>query len=256
MSRRPIMAGNWKMNKTPSEAADLARALRRNLSRFKGVDVVLGPPFVSIPAVAEAIANSPLEIAAQNLHWEDKGAYTGEISGPMIAELGCTYVIIGHSERRQHFGETDETVNKRIRAAFAHGLLPIVCIGETLDEREAGQTRDRVESQLGDGLAGFDESDLSGMVLAYEPVWAIGTGRTATTEQAQEVHEFIRSFLAKRFSAAFAEKTRIQYGGSVKAANVAALMAQPDIDGALVGGASLTAESFSALVENGIVHSD
>ena len=253
MSRQPIMAGNWKMNKTPSEAAELARTLRRNLARFKGVDVVLSPPFVSLPAVAEALANSPLDLAAQNLHWEDKGAYTGEISGPMLAEIGCTYVIIGHSERRQYFGETDETVNKRIRAAYAHGLKPIVCIGETLEEREAGRTRERIETQLEGGLAGFGEADLDGMVLAYEPVWAIGTGRTASTEQAQEVHAFIRSLLTSRFSASFAQKTRIQYGGSVKPANVAALMAETDIDGALVGGASLTAESFSALVENGIV---
>lgn len=250
MSRRPILAGNWKMNKTPSEAAELARALRRDLSRYSDVDVVLGPTYVSLPAVLAEVADSPLGVAAQNLHWEPKGAYTGEISGPMLKELGCTYVIIGHSERRQYFGETEETVNKRVRAAFDAGLIPILCVGESLEAREAGSTQNVVGSQLKGGLAGFSSGELEGLVVAYEPVWAIGTGRTATDEQAQEVHAFIRNLLRELFDGGFAEATRIQYGGSVKPSNVAGLMSQPDIDGALVGGASLSADSFSSLVQN------
>ena len=252
MSRRPIIAGNWKMNKSPSEAAQLARELRRSLSKVKTADVVIGPTFVALPGAAEAIAGSPIGLAAQNLHWESKGAYTGEISGPMLKELGCTHVIIGHSERRQYFGETEETVNKRVNAALDHGLIPIMCIGETLEQREAGETMKVVKRQLLGGLDNFTAEQLAGLVLAYEPVWAIGTGRTASVEQAQEVHAFIRGVLAERFGGDFAQATRIQYGGSVKPGNVAGLMAQTDIDGALVGGASLSAETFTELVLNGI----
>lgn len=251
MARRPIFAGNWKMHKAPHAARQLALDLRRSLSRIDSADVVLAPVFVSLPAVAEAIQGSPLALAAQNMHWEQSGAYTGEVSGPMLKEVGCTYVIIGHSERRQYFGETDERVNLKVKAAIASGLRPIVCIGESLAERDAGRTTERVEIQLGGGLARLEPRDLGDLVLAYEPIWAIGTGRTATAEQAQEVHAFIRGALASRFGGDVAAATRIQYGGSVKPDNVAGLMAEPDIDGALVGGASLTADSFGAIVTRG-----
>jgi len=238
------------MNKTPAEAAELAKALRRNLSRYSDVDIVLGPTYVALPAVIAEVADSPLGVAGQNLHWEPKGAYTGEISGPMLKSLGCDYVIIGHSERRQYFGETEESVNKRIRAAFDAGLTPILCVGESLEAREAGNTQSVVGGQVEGGLAGFSSRELQGLVVAYEPVWAIGTGRTATDEQAQEVHAFIRNLLETLFDSEFAQATRIQYGGSVKPGNVAGLMSQTDIDGALVGGASLSADTFTSLVQN------
>jgi triosephosphate isomerase (TIM) len=249
--RTPIIAGNWKLNKGPAAAAALARGVRERVAGRQGVDVVLAPPFVSLPAVQAVLVGSDLGLAAQNLHWEDSGAFTGEISAPMLREVGCDFVIIGHSERRQHFGETDETVNFKVNAALAHGLVPIVCIGETLEEREDGRTNDRVEIQLRGGLTGLTGDQMRRVVLAYEPIWAIGTGRTATDEQAQEVHGFIRRVLTQRFDDDVAEAVRVQYGGSVKPDNVAGLMAMPDIDGALVGGASLTVESFCALVEAG-----
>jgi len=250
--RRPIIAGNWKMNKGPAAASALAMGIRDAVEGVRNADIVVAPVSVSLSAVADALRGSRVALSAQNLHWEDSGAYTGEISAPMLKELGCSYVIIGHSERRQYFGETDETVNFKVKAALAHGLTPIVCFGESLEERESGTTEARVESQLVGGLAGISASDLAGMVLAYEPIWAIGTGRTASEEQAQDVHAFVRNTLAARYDRATAEAVRIQYGGSVKPANVAGLMAQPDIDGALVGGASLTADTFGALVANGV----
>jgi triosephosphate isomerase len=249
MARRAIIAGNWKMNKGPAEAAELARGVLRG-TRDVRAEVVVAPTFVALAAVADVIRGSHVALAAQNLHWEDSGAYTGEISAPMLAELGCRYVIIGHSERRQLFGETDETVNRKVRAALAHGLVPIVCVGESLEEREAGETRARVGRQLAGGLDGISGEDVGRMVLAYEPIWAIGTGRTASDEQAQEVHAFIREQVAERWGSQTASALRIQYGGSVKSSNVAGLMSCADIDGALVGGASLQADGFSQLVSN------
>jgi triosephosphate isomerase len=250
--RRKIVAGNWKMNKTVPEAQALVRELRGMVSVLRDkVEIVLAPPFVALHPVAKAIEDSNLKLAAQNCHWEASGAFTGEVSAPMLKELGCTYVILGHSERRQFFGETDETVNKRAQAVLKAGLLPILCVGETLAEREAGRTLEVVERQVKGGLAGFGAGDVARFVLAYEPVWAIGTGRTATTAQAQEVHAAIRAQLARLYEGGTAEQVRIQYGGSVKPDNAAELLGQKDVDGALVGGASLKAGDFAAIVKAG-----
>src|SRR5574341_528479 len=247
--RRPIIAGNWKMNKTAAEARDLATKLAPLVSGVKDRDIVLAPPFTALQSVGEAIKGTNMALAAQNLHWEDKGAFTGEISAEMRLDLGCKYVIIGHSERRQYFGETDETVNKRVRQALKKGLLPIVCVGETLAEREAGKLTEVISRQVTGGLKDITAEDMKKMVIAYEPVWAIGTGKTATPEQANEVHALIRSKVKSLYDAGIAEGLRIQYGGSVTPENVSTLMAMPDIDGALVGGASLKPESFAALVK-------
>ncbi len=244
--RTPIVAGNWKMNKTAREAAALAAGVRGLLDGLDGVECVLCPPFTSLRAVREALSGSRIGLGAQNVHWEASGAFTGEISAPMLVEESCAYVIVGHSERRQYFGETDETVNRRARAALAAGLKPIVCVGETLAEREAGATFVVVERQVRQGLAGLSAADWDRVVIAYEPVWAIGTGRTATAAQAQEVHARIRGLL-RELAGAAAERIRIQYGGSVKADNAAELFGQPDIDGGLIGGASLQAETFAAI---------
>ena len=246
--RRPIIAGNWKMNKTSTEARDLANKLIPLVSGVKDRDIVLAPPFTSIPAVAETIKGTNMALSAQDLFWEEKGAFTGEISAEMLLDLGCKYVIIGHSERRQYFGETDETVNKKMKQALKKGLLPIMCIGETLTEREAGKLNDIITRQVTGGLKDISAADMKKVVIAYEPVWAIGTGKTATPEQAQEVHALIRQKVKALYNAETAEGLRIQYGGSVTPDNVSALMAKPDIDGALVGGASLKPESFAALV--------
>ncbi len=246
--RRPIIAGNWKMNKTAVEARDLATKLVPLISRVKDREVVLAPPFTALSAVAESIKGTSIALSAQNLFWEDKGAFTGEISAEMLLDLGCKYVIIGHSERRQYFGETDETVNKKVRQALHKGLLPIVCVGELLSEREAGKANEVIERQVTGGLKGVAATEMQKVVIAYEPVWAIGTGKTATPDQANEIHAYIRQKVKSLYSAEVAEALRIQYGGSVTPENVSALMAMPDIDGALVGGASLKPESFAALV--------
>ncbi len=245
--RKYFMAGNWKMNLMKDDAVALAKGV---VEAAAGVDVEVGvaPIFTVIPAVAEVLKGSDVRLSAQNIHWEDGGAYTGELSAPMIKDAGCSHVIIGHSERRQYFGETDETVNKKLKAAFSHGLLPIACIGETLEEREAGDTLAVIERQLKGGLDGIGADDAARIVIAYEPVWAIGTGKTATPDQAQDVHAFIRKALAGAYSEGLADGVRIQYGGSVKPANVKELMSQPDIDGALVGGAALTVENFAPIV--------
>ena len=248
MTRRPIIAGNWKMNKTTSEARDLATKLIPLVSGVKDREIVLAPPFTALSAVNEAIKGTNLALSAQNLFWEDKGAYTGEISAEMLLDLGCKYVIIGHSERRQYFGETDGTVNKKVRQALNKGLLPIVCVGELLAERESGKANDVIDRQVTGALAGVTDAEMRKIVIAYEPVWAIGTGKTATPEQANEIHAFIRQKVKSMYTAEVAEGLRIQYGGSVTPENVSALMAKPDIDGALVGGASLKPESFAALV--------
>jgi triosephosphate isomerase len=246
--RRPILAGNWKMNMTATQARDLASKLIPLVAGAKDRDIVLGPPFISISAVAETIKGTNIGLAAQNLHWEDKGAFTGEISADMLLDSGCKYVIIGHSERRQFFGETDDTVNLKTRQALKKGLLPIVCVGETLAEREAGKLNEVIGRQVAGGLKDLSPDDMRKVVIAYEPVWAIGTGKTATPEQANDVHSLIRQKVKALFSADIAEGLRIQYGGSVTPENVRQLMAMPDIDGALVGGASLKPESFAALV--------
>ena len=248
MGRLPFMAGNWKMNKTVGEAIDLVRELKAAISGVKAVEVAVAPPFTALYAVRKELDGSSIGLAAQNLYWEEKGAFTGEVSPLMLKEVGCHYVIIGHSERRQFFGETDETVNRRIKAALAQGLKVIFCIGETLKEREEGKTFPVIEKQVEGGLKGLSDKEMKNMVIAYEPVWAIGTGKTATPEQAEEVHRFIRGKIEKLYSREVSEEIRIQYGGSVTPENVKGLMNQPDIDGALVVGASLKAESFSKIV--------
>jgi triosephosphate isomerase len=246
--RRPIIAGNWKMNKTADEARDLATKLVPLVASAKDRDIVLAPPFTALSATAEAIKGTSIGLSAQNMHWEDKGAFTGEISAEMLLASGCKYVIIGHSERRQYFGETDETANKKVRQALKKGLMPILCVGETLAEREAGKLNDIINRQVTGGLKDVAVGEMNRIVIAYEPVWAIGTGKTATPEQANEVHALIRQTVKSLYNADTAEGIRIQYGGSVTPENVSSLMAMPDIDGALVGGASLKPDSFAALV--------
>jgi len=246
--RRPIIAGNWKMNMTATQAKELASKLIPLVAAVKDRDIVLGPPYTALQTVSEMIKGTNIGLSAQNLHWEDKGAFTGEISAEMLLDLGCKYVIIGHSERRQFFGETDETVNKKVKQALKKGLLPIMCVGETLTEREAGKLNDVINRQVTGGLKDLSADDMKKVVIAYEPVWAIGTGKTATPDQANEVHALIRQKVQSLYSAEIAEGLRIQYGGSVTPDNVSQLMAKPDIDGALVGGASLKPESFAALV--------
>jgi triosephosphate isomerase len=246
--RIPIIAGNWKMNKTTAEARDLATKLIPLVADSKDREIVLAPAFTALQSVSDIIKGTNISLSAQNLFWEDKGAFTGEISAEMLLDLGCKYVIIGHSERRQYFGETDETVNKKIRQALNKGLLPIVCVGELLSEREAAKAHDVIDRQITGALKGVAASEMSKVVIAYEPVWAIGTGKTATPDQANEIHAFIRQRIKSLYGVEVAEGLRIQYGGSVTPDNVSALMARPDIDGALVGGASLKPESFAALV--------
>jgi triosephosphate isomerase (TIM) len=248
--RKPIIAGNWKMYKTINEAIDLANGLKRELFKldFAKVDVVLCPVFTALSEVAEVLNETDIGLGAQNVYWLDEGAFTGEVSPVMLKDAGCRYVIIGHSERRQFFGETNETVNKKIKAALKHGLTPIICVGENLQEREANNTFKVIQNHIQGSLNEIIEQDLLKTVIAYEPVWAIGTGKTATPEQAQEVHKYIRDLLRKMYSDEAAESIRIQYGGSVKPENIAELLSKPDVDGALVGGASLKVDSFSLIV--------
>ena len=245
--RKPIIAGNWKMNMTPAKAAELVEALKVG-ERNPAVDVVVCPPFVCLPTVAQALQGTDIALGAQNMHYEEAGAYTGEIAPAMLVELGVRYVILGHSERREYFAETDETVNRKAHAAFRHGLTPIICVGETLVQREAGETLEHVSFQTKAALADLSAEQAAQAVIAYEPIWAIGTGRTATNEQANEVIAAIRSCVAGLFGAEVAEQIRIQYGGSMNAGNVDGLMAMPDIDGGLIGGASLKAPDFLRIV--------
>jgi len=249
-SRMPIMAGNWKMYKTPEETVQYFQRLRPVVAAAQHCYVVIAPPFVAIPAAVEAARGLDMGIAGQNLHWEREGAFTGEVSGRMLAAAGCTHVIVGHSERRQYFGETDETVNRKVRAALEAGLTPIVCVGETLAQREAHQTEIVLRHQFERGLWSLSAEEVLRCVIAYEPVWAIGTGRTATPEVAQATQHALRLRALATFGGETAGNLRILYGGSVKPDNVKDLMAQPDIDGALVGGASLQAESFTALINH------
>jgi triosephosphate isomerase (TIM) len=247
-NRIPMIAGNWKMFKTCSEAVQSARSLVSLAGDAEGVEIMIAPPFTVLTGVFDVIRQSGINLGAQNLHWEKEGAYTGEISAQMIYSAGCRYVIIGHSERRQYFGETDETVNKKIRAAFDAKLSPVICIGENESERESEKTFSILDKQMQKGLEGLTSDQMSSAVIAYEPVWAIGTGKTATPQQVQEVHKYVRNFLETYFDAGAAGKIRIIYGGSVKPDNISELMSLPDIDGALVGGASLDAETFSKIV--------
>ena len=245
--RKPIIAGNWKMNNTASDAEALITALKP-LVADAACDVVVCVPFTDIAVAKKALEGSNIGLGAQNLHFEDKGAFTGEISAPMLVEAGVQYVIIGHSERRQYFAETDETVNKKMHKAISAGLIPIVCVGETLAQREEGVTESFVRGQVKAAYAGINAADVEKTVIAYEPIWAIGTGKTATKEQANEVISFIRDEMAQIFGAETAQKVRIQYGGSMNPKNASELMAMPEIDGGLIGGASLKADDFSAVV--------
>jgi len=250
--RKPIIAGNWKMNKTSKEAISLARGIKMKLTDLKGVEVVLCPPYTALSSVREVLKDSTIRLGAQDVHWEKAGAYTGEISCEMLLDFGCRYVIIGHSERRQYFGETNETVNRKVKAALSAGLIPIICVGERLEMRERGETEKVVEDDIRGAFRGVELKDGKEVVIAYEPVWAIGTGITAEPEQAQEVHQFIRKLLADLYGVEIAEGLRIQYGGSVKPENVRELMEEPDIDGTLVGGASLEVDSFVSIVRNSL----
>ena len=247
-SRKPLIAGNWKLYKTSPQAVETARQLVELTADIADVDMMIAPPFTALEAVSRVVADSRVDLGAQNLYWEKEGAYTGEISAEMLLAAGCRYVIIGHSERRQYFGETDTTVNQKIKAALDADLIPLVCVGETEQEREAGQTFSVLDKQIKMGLKGYFANDLGSLVIAYEPVWAIGTGKTATEAQAQEVHHHIRVLLGELYGDTLCGSLRILYGGSVKTENISGLMAMPDIDGALVGGASLDAESFSKII--------
>jgi triosephosphate isomerase len=247
-NRRLLFAGNWKMYKTGAEAVEFIERLKELLSSDSAVDVTLAPSFTSLEAAIQAAQGSSISIAAQNVFWEQEGAFTGEVSATMLKSMGVKQVIIGHSERRQYFGETDKTVNRRIKAALSGGLVPIVCVGETLEQREAGQTFKILKTQLETGLEGIDSEAARTLILAYEPVWAIGTGKTATPETAQEAHKFIRETLQDRFDKGLVSSLRILYGGSVKPENTAELLTQPDIDGGLVGGASLKPDVFYGII--------
>ncbi len=247
--RVPFIAGNWKMNMTRDSGVSLVRGLIDALSGVDKVDVAVCPPSVYLADIAKALAGSRIGLGAQNMYHEKEGAFTGEVSGAMLCDIGCRYVILGHSERRQFFGDTDASVNRKTIAALGVGLTPIVCVGETLQEREAGSTQKVIDTQCRGSLASLTADQAGKLVIAYEPVWAIGTGKTATPEQAEEVHAQIRALLGEMFGSTTAESIRIQYGGSVKADNAAELMRKPNIDGALVGGASLKADGFAAIVK-------
>jgi triosephosphate isomerase (TIM) len=248
--RRLVIAGNWKLNNTSKQAIELVTLLKRGLCDVTEVDIVVCPVATALTDVRDVLNESNIGLGAQNVYWEDSGAFTGEISAPILKDIGVQYVIIGHSERRQYFAETDETVNKRIKAALKYDLTPIVCVGEVLKERESNKTFDVIKKQCEGAFAGLTVEQMEKLIIAYEPVWAIGTGKTATPAQAQEVHQFIRKLLAKLYDEDTAQTVRIQYGGSVKPENSAELMSQPDIDGALVGGASLKADSFIGIIKN------
>lgn len=247
--RKPIIAGNWKMYKTVERAINLVGDLVGQVSEVKDVEIVVCPPFTALDAALDTAAGTNIKVGAQNMHWEIEGAFTGEISPLMLKQMGCSYVILGHSERRQYFGETDENVNKKLKSSLKYQLVPIVCVGETLEQREQGITEQVIKTQVEVGLANLDNSEVPGLVVAYEPVWAIGTGKTASNSDAQQVIGFIRKTIADMYGSDLAEQVRILYGGSVKPDNIKGLMEEKDIDGALVGGASLEAQSFAQIVK-------
>jgi len=249
LTRRILIAGNWKMNTRAADAVLLAKGVVESAGEEPAVDIALCPPTVYLSLVADAVAGTPVELGAQNLYAADDGAFTGEVNAGMLTDVGCRYVILGHSERRALMGETDDQVNEKLNAALAGNLVPIVCVGETLADREAGNTEKVVESQIRGSLHGLDEVRAAGIVVAYEPVWAIGTGKTASPEQAEEVHAFIRQLLSDLFTDDVAAQIRIQYGGSVKPGNARELLGQPNIDGALVGGASLKVDDFAGIID-------
>ena len=251
--RKPFIAGNWKMYKTCKESAQTATQLVELVRDVTDVEIMIAPVFTVLSTVFQIVENTNVCLGAQNLFWEREGAYTGEISAEMIKSAGCTHVIIGHSERRQYFGETDDTVNQKIHAAVLCGLIPILCVGETETQRDAKETFSVLDKQIQNGLKGFSLSDIGNLIIAYEPVWAIGTGKTASREQAQEAHEFVRGLLEKIYGRTFSNTVRILYGGSVKPANISELMAMPDVDGALVGGASLDVNTFTQIVKNAVL---
>lgn len=248
--RKTIIAGNWKMHKTIVEAIELANRFKRELFELaeQKIDVVLCPPYTALSEVAEVLVDSSIQLGAQDLHWEEEGAYTGEISARMLKDAGCNFVIIGHSERRQYFGEDNESVNKKVKSALKYQLTPIVCVGEKLEERDKDLTFKVLDDHVKNGLKDINEEELLKVVIAYEPVWAIGTGKTATSGQAQEAQKYIRDLLVKLYNKDIAQMVRIQYGGSVKPENISELIKEPDVDGALVGGASLTFELFAQIV--------
>lgn len=250
--RKIIIAGNWKMYKTVSEAIELANSLNRNLYNIDGVEVVLCPPFTCLDQVSEIISESNIKLGAQNMHWEKEGAFTGEISPLMLKNLGCEYVILGHSERRQYFLETNKIINRKIKSALLNGLTPIVCVGEKLEERKAGKIFDVVKDHIENSLKDISKNEITRVVIAYEPVWAIGTGLTAKPEQAQEVQSYIRKLLSDKYGEQIAEDMTIQYGGSVKPDNIKDLIKEKDIDGVLVGGASLQIDSFTEIVNKSL----
>jgi triosephosphate isomerase len=249
--RKTIIAGNWKMYKTITQGIELANGLKRELFELDSeiIDIVLCPPFTALSEVCEVVADSNIQVGAQDAYCQDEGAFTGEVSPLMLKDVGCKFVIIGHSERRQYFGETNESVNKKIKAALKHGLTPIVCVGENLKEREAGETFKVLDDHVKNSLRELSSEEILKIVIAYEPVWAIGTGITASPEQAEEAQKYIRNLLVKMYNQDVAGDVRIQYGGSVKPENIQELMKQPDVDGALVGGASLTVDSFAKIVK-------
>jgi triosephosphate isomerase len=251
-NEKPFIAGNWKMHKTIPEAVEMVKALKEESPQLTDAELVVIPPYTMLSEVKKVIEGSTVQLGAQNIFWEEKGAFTGEISPPMLKDAGCQYVTIGHSERRQYFGETDETVNKKINAALAHELTPIMCIGESLEEREKGNTMDKVETQINSGLEGLGKDEIRRIVIAYEPIWAIGTGVTATPSQAEEVHSFIREKLTEKYGNEIASYAIILYGGSVKPANTYSILKENNINGALVGGASLEADSFIQITKEAI----
>lgn len=250
--RKPIIAGNWKLNNTISDAVKLTTALKSLVADTTDVEIVVAPTFTALAAVYEVVKDSNILLAAQDVYWENNGAFTGEVSAPMLKDTGCEYVIIGHSERRQFFAETNESVNLKANAALSNGLKPIICVGEQLEDREADNTEKVIENHVSGAIKGLSADEILSCVIAYEPVWAIGTGKTATPAQAQQVHAYIRKLLTEAYNNDIASQIRIQYGGSVKPENAAELMAQSDVDGALVGGASLQADSFAQIVKNSI----
>lgn len=251
-NEKPFLAGNWKMHKTIPEAVEMVKALKEESPQLTDAELVVIPPYTMLSEVKKVIEGSTIQLGAQNIFWEEKGAFTGEVSPPMLKDAGCQYVTIGHSERRQYFGETNETVNKKIKAALAHELTPIMCIGESSEEREKGNTMDKVETQINSGLEGLGKDEIRRIVIAYEPIWAIGTGVTATPSQAEEVHSFIRKKLTEKYGNEIASYVIILYGGSVKPANTYSILKESNINGALVGGASLEADSFIQITKEAI----